>query len=90
MSAVKLSERQRAALLALHALAKPAGGYELAERMNASGFRANSYSAHQAANGLAYKGLAVKGTYLIEGTACVGYELTEQGRSVAARIGAAT
>ena len=87
MTSYRLSERERAALAALAALAGPADGHGLAARMNDDGFKANQYSAHQSANGLVNKGLAVKGPCLIDGTSCIGYELTSEGHSAAARIG---
>ena len=82
MTAVRLSDRQHAALLALADLNRPVGGEQLAEKMIANGRQTSIVAAHQAANGLDNKGLAVK--RYVKGSP-IEYEITKQGRELAAR-----
>jgi hypothetical protein len=86
VTAIKLSERETAALLALAHLCQPATGAELAGQMLAVGRETSDTAAHQAANALsrARLGLAVKS---FDGP--VRYEITARGREMAARIGGA-
>lgn len=82
MTAVRLSERERATLLALDDLGAKADGHALAAAMRA--YRpASVAAAHQAANALDNKGLAVK--LRVTGRP-VRYEITGTGRELAARI----
>ena len=83
MSAVRLSDRQHAALLALDGLGAPVGGGSLAARMCASGRETSTAAAHQAANGLVNKRLAIKGHPAGVG---IRYEITNEGRRLAAQI----
>ncbi len=91
MTVVKLSERQRYALLALHEAAEldPAdqrgcGGEWLSHLMTGAGRGTSTAGAHQAANGLVLKNLAVKG--LDSSTGRMRYKLTDTGRALAAQI----
>jgi len=84
VTSIKLSDRQQFALLALDRLGTPVGGPKLAEVMTAIGRETSTAAAHQAANGLAAKKLAVKG-YLANGDH-IKYEITNEGRRVAARL----
>lgn len=83
MSTVKLSERQRAALLALADHGVPITGSLLAGQMTANGRDTSTSAAHQATDGLADKRLAMK--RYAKG-APIRYELTDMGRRLAARI----
>jgi hypothetical protein len=78
---VKLSDRQAAALSALAGMGCPVGGTALAQRMRANGRDTSTAAAHQAANGLVNKGLAVKGHPA--GSPLSRYEITDEGRRVA-------
>ena len=82
MTAVRLSARERATLLALDDLGAKAEGSALAAAMRA--YRpASVAAAHQAANALDIKGLAVK--LRVTGRP-VRYEITDAGRALAERI----
>lgn len=84
MTAVRLSDRQRAALLALPDDGTPIGGITLAVRMCQGGRETSAAGAHQAANGLDGKELAVK--YYPAGATHIRYKLTDKGRELAAQI----
>lgn len=88
MTAVRLSDRQQAALLALADLGTPVSGNMLAARMCANGRETSTAAAHQAANGLRDKKLAIKG--YPAGAIRIRYEITGQGRRLAAQIRAAS
>jgi hypothetical protein len=81
---MKLSDRQEFALLALDGLRAPAGGAGLAARMTANGRETSTAGAHQAANGLVNKKLAIKG--YPAGIEYSRYEITNEGRKVAAAL----
>ena len=87
LAAVKLSPRQEAALLTLDDHEIPIGGGALAERMGVYGRQWSAAAAHQAASALCGKGLAVKGHP--EGATHIRYEITGEGRELAARVRAA-
>jgi hypothetical protein len=80
---MKLSERETAALLALADHDVPVGGGTLARTMSANGRPTSTAAAHQAANALANKGLAIKG--IPEEGLHVRYEINNKGRELAAR-----
>jgi DNA-binding MarR family transcriptional regulator len=81
---VALSERERAALRALAQFTGPVYGGNLALLMRANGRENTSTAAaHQAANALANKGLAVK-RYDIGAGRRVRYQTTAAGRELAA------
>jgi hypothetical protein len=84
MSAVKLSERQQAALLALADLQGPAYGDALVAQMCSNGRETSLAAAHQAANALDGKGLAWK--LYSRHREPIRYEITAKGRELAARI----
>lgn len=86
MTAPRLSEREAAALLALRDLGNPANGRELAERMTANGRETSPAGAHQSGAGLDRKGLAVKTMVATEYGPQIGYEITDEGRTVAAGL----
>jgi hypothetical protein len=81
---VRLSDRQLAALLALADLGRPASGGALASQMTRNGRETSTAAAHQAASGLRGKRLAVKG--YPGGAALIRYEITSEGRRLAAQI----
>jgi hypothetical protein len=84
MTAVRLSDRQQFALLALAGLGTPVGGGSLAARMTANGRETSAAAAHQAANGLVNKKLAIKG--YPAGCDHIKYEINNDGRRLAAQI----
>jgi hypothetical protein len=84
VSAIRLSDRQQLALLALDSLGTPVGGGSLAARMTTNGRETSTAAAHQAANGLRDKGLAIKG--YPAGCDHIKYEITNAGRELAARL----
>lgn len=88
MSTVRLSYRQQVALLALADHSRPISGSVLAARMTANGRETNAAGAHQAAGGLASKGLAIKA--YPEGASLIRYEITNAGRALAAQIRSAS
>ena len=81
---MRLSARQEAALLALDDLGTDVGGGKLAATMTASGRETSTAAAHQAANGLANKKLAIKGRPA--GGEHIHYEITNEGRRMAATL----
>jgi len=83
-ASVRLSDRQHAALLALADLDGPATGGTLASRMTRNGRETSVAAAHQAANGLTLKKLAVKG--YPEGSSLIRYEITTEGRRLAVKF----
>lgn len=83
MSTVKLSDRQRFALLALYDLGTLVYGDKLAARMTELGRETSVAAAHQAANGLVNKGLSAK---RYTNNTPVRYELTEVGRKLAVQV----
>jgi hypothetical protein len=83
MSTVTLSPRQEAALLALLDLGVSADGHALATQMRSNGRDTSISAAHQAANGLDNKQLAIK--RYAKGRP-IRYELTTAGRRLATRI----
>ncbi|HEY5397851.1 MAG TPA: hypothetical protein VIL16_20885 [Trebonia sp.] len=83
MTAVRLSPRQEAALLALLDLGVQAEGTALATQMCNNGRQTSIAAAHQAANALDIKGLAVK--LRVTGRP-VRYEITDAGRALAERV----
>lgn len=94
MSTVRLSDRQRYALLALAEAAEldPAdqrgtGGAWLAHLMTEAGRDTSTAGAHQGANGLVLKNLAVKDR---NADGYVRYKLTGEGRKLAAQIRSAS
>lgn len=82
VSSVRLSDLQRFALLALDDRGVSLRGDELAEEMSAVGRETTTAAAHQAGNGLAGKGLAVKGS----DAGLIRYEITALGRVIAERL----
>lgn len=82
VSSVRLTDLQRVALLALAELGASVRGGELAERMTALGRETSTASAHQAANGLAGKYLAVK----YSDAGLIRYEITATGLVLAERL----
>lgn len=87
MTAVRLSERQQAALLALADHGAPITGSVLAGQMTANGRDTSTAAAFETADALRGKGLAVKRHHSGQS---VRYELTDQGRRLAAQIRAAS
>lgn len=87
VSRVTLSPRQEAALLALADLGVLAEGHALAESMRVYRPSTSIAAAHQAANGLDSKGLAVKRRVINHP---IRYELTAAGRDLVARIRSAS
>jgi hypothetical protein len=84
---VRLSDRQQAALLALADLGVPVTGSQLAEGMRVYRPQTSVSAAHQAANGLDNKGVALK---LYAKGSAVRYEVTDKGRELATRLRAAS
>ncbi len=81
MTGVRLSDRQEYALLAMADWDEAVTGGVLAGEMSRKGRETSPAGAHQAANGLVLKGLAIKG-YLGDGHV-IRYELTAAGRAEA-------
>jgi hypothetical protein len=84
LTAVRLSDRQQFALLALDGLSEPATGGTLASHMTRHGRETSIAAAHQAANGLVIKKLAIK--RYPEGSPVIRYEITGEGRRLAAQL----
>lgn len=81
--ATRLSDRQEYALFALADWDEPMTGGVLASEMSRKGRETSIAAAHQGANGLVLKGLAIKG--YPEGSSLIRYEITNAGRDEARR-----
>lgn len=86
MTAIRLNEREAAALLALRDPGRPVTGRELAHRMTLNGRETEPAGADQSGAGLDRKGLAVKTWVNGETGLQVGYEITDEGRKAAAGL----
>jgi hypothetical protein len=83
VTAVRLSDRQRFALLALYDLGTLVYGDKLAARMTELGRETSVAAAHQAANGLVNKGLSAK---RYTKSTPIRYEITDTGRKLAVQV----